>query len=69
MLPGRRKQEKSQRQGTGGNPSADSVADGTIAIDRDMLVCRFGSPTGWGRRGSNVAGRQNFKSVLAAILS
>jgi hypothetical protein len=33
-----------------------------------MLVCGFGSPTGWGRRGSNVAGRQNFKSVLAAIL-
>jgi hypothetical protein len=68
MLPGRRKREKSRRQGTGDHPSADSVADGTMAIDRDILVCGFGSPTGWGRRDSNVVGRQNFKSVLTAIL-
>ena len=61
------KREKRRRQGAGDHPSTDSVADGTIAIDRDMLVCGFGSPSGWGRRGSNVAGRQNFKSVLAAI--
>jgi hypothetical protein len=68
MLPGDAKREKRRRQGTGDPPSADSVADRTIAIDRDMLVCGFGSPTGWGKRGSNVAGRQNFESVLAAIL-